>query len=273
MTTTTDKKQEALDKLAEGIKALLESGDWENYLKTQAKFHNYSASNCFLILAQSPEASQVAGYNTWKKLKRQVRKGEKAIKILAPLRRKVEDEEGETKYVVSGFRAVSVFDLSQTEGEELPDVCQKLEGDDAGLLKSLIKLAQTKEIEVTFNPCAGGGFCRYDDDDKPILININPANSTLHQSKTMSHELGHALLHKYSEYQEHRGDHELEAESVAFVVLSYLNLDTSGYSFGYVAHWQKAAGKDLEGTLAQLSKSAAAIHSASSTILEWLENV
>ncbi len=99
MTTAIDKKQEALDKLTEGIKALLESGDWENYLKTQAKFHNYSASNCFLILTQCPEASQVAGYNTWKKLRRQVRKGEKAIQILAPLKRKVEDEEtGESKY-------------------------------------------------------------------------------------------------------------------------------------------------------------------------------
>ncbi len=152
-------------------------------------------------------------------------------------------------------------------------MCQKLEGDDAGLLQSLVELAKSRAIEVTFDPCSGGGFCRFNAENKPILININPANSTLHQAKTITHELGHALLHNYSEYEEHRGDHELGAESVAFVVLSYLNLDTSGYSFGYISHWQKAAGKDLEGTLAQLNKSAAAIHSASSTIINWLGNV
>ncbi len=248
-----EKHSEVLEQLHNGIKNLLESGDWEKYLKTQAQFHSYSANNCFLIFAQCPDATKIAGYQAWKKLKRQVRKGEKSIKIFAPLRQKVETDDDESKYIIRGFRSVSVFDISQTDGEELPTVINRLDGDDEGLLGSLMGLAKEKDIKVTFEVDVANGFCKFNSNNKPYLININPDLSPKHQAKTMSHELAHAILHNPDEYREHRGDNELEAESTAYVVMSHFGFDTSDYSFGYVASWQKSAGKDLEGTLDQLT--------------------
>ena len=270
-TAALEKQQFVLEQLHDGIKNLLESGDWEKYLKTQAKFHSYSANNCFLILASNPDATKVAGYKAWQKLNRQVRKGEKGIKILAPMRRKVEDDDGETKFIITGFRTASVFDISQTEGEDLAVVDSQENRDAKALLKSLMGLAQAKNITVTFKLCQGRGFCQYHG-GKPVLININPEASPTHQAKTMSHELGHAILHSTDDYQAHRGDKELEAESTAYVVMSHFGFDTGDYSFGYVASWQKSAGKDLDGTLDQLSKSASAIHSASKEIIDFVES-
>ena len=266
-----EKKQEVLQQLHDGIKKLLESGDWSKFLKTQAKFHSYSANNCFLILASCPEATKVNGYKAWQKLNRQVRKGEKAIKILAPMRKKVEtDDDEESKYIIRGFRTASVFDISQTEGEDLPVVDNQENRDARALLESLMELAQAKNIAVAFKLCRGRGFCQYDG-GKPFLININPELSPLYRAKTMSHELAHAILHGTDDYQEHRGDKELEAESTAFVVMSHFGFDTSDYSFGYVAHWQRAMDKDVDGTLAQLTNSASAIHTASQEIIDFLE--
>ncbi len=265
-----EKQQEVLEQLHDGIKNLLESGDWEKYLKTQAQFHSYSANNCFLILASYPDATKVNGYKAWQKLNRQVKKGEKAIKILAPMRRKIQDDNGEDKFIITGFRTASVFDVSQTEGEDLTVVDNQENRDAQTLLKSLMGLAQAKNIAVDFKLCPGRGFCQYHGGN-PVLININPEASPTHQAKTMSHELGHAILHSTDDYQAHRGDKELEAESTAYVVMSHFGFDTSDYSFGYVASWQKAAGKDLEGTLDQLSKSASAIHAASKEIIDFLE--
>lgn len=269
------KRQDALDKLAQGIKQLLNSGDWQKYLQTQAKFHRYSFNNCVLILMQRPDASQVAGFSTWKQMGRCVKKGEKGISILAPLVRSVQSEtdDGSTAAIstLSGFRTVSVFDFEQTEGEPLPEVCQSLQGDDQGLFDSLQVFATSKGIPVNITAIAANGICRYSQ-GKPIEIAINDNLTPLHKAKTLAHELAHALLHNPKEYGEHRGDMELEAESTAYVVLSHFGLDSAAYSLGYVAHWQKAAGEDLEGTLEQIKASAQVIHQASQEVIDWTES-
>jgi len=253
------KRQDALDKLTQGIKQLLDSGDWQKYLRTQSRFHRYSFNNCVLINMQRPNASQVAGFSTWKQMGRHVKKGEKGISILAPLVRSVEaqSDDGSTAAIrtLSGFRTVSVFDIDQTEGEELPEVCQRLQGDDQGLFNLLQAFATDKGIPVTITAIAANGICRYLQ-GRPVEIAINANLTPLHRAKTLAHELAHALLHNPREYGEHRGDMELEAESTAYVVLNHFCFDSASYSLGYVAHWQKAAGEDLEGTLEQLRTSA-----------------
>ncbi len=268
------KRQDALDRLTQGIKQLLDSGDWQKYLQTQAKFHHYSFNNCMLINMQRPDASQVAGFNAWKQLGRQVKKGEKGISILAPLVRSVEAQadDGSTAAIrtLSGFRTVSVFDIDQTEGEPLPQVCQRLQGDDQGLFDLLQAFATNKGIPVIIRAIAANGICRYSQ-SKPVEIAINADLPPLHKAKTLAHELAHALLHNPKEYGEHRGDMELEAESTAYVVLNHFGFDSASYSLGYVAHWQKAAGEDLEGTLEQLRASAQAIHQASQEVIDWVE--
>lgn len=266
------KKQDALDKLTKGIEQLLNSGDWHKYLQTQAKFHRYSFNNCLLILMQRPDAAQVAGFNAWKQMGRNVKKGEKGISILAPLVRSVESsEDGSTERTLSGFRTVAVFDIEQTEGDPLPEVCHSLQGDDQGLFNLLQAFATNIGIPVNVRELAVNGFCRYDQ-GKPIEIAINEKLAPLHKAKSLAHELAHALAHNPKEYGEHRGDMELEAESTAYVILNHFGLDSAAYSFGYVADWQRSADKDLKGTLEQIKSSAQVIHKASFEVIDWIES-
>jgi len=152
--TKTNKKDEALGKLDKGLRQLLDSQHWAEWLRMQSKFHNYSFSNVLLILQQYPTATQVAGYRVWQKLGRQVRKGERGIKILAPIKKKIveEDEDGEqhTSYPIVGYKTVTVFALEQTEGEPLPEVCSPLQGDDRGLIESLSRFSQFNGVPVAF---------------------------------------------------------------------------------------------------------------------------
>lgn len=269
------KRQDALDRLTQGIEQLLESGDWQRYLQIQAKFHKYSFNNCLLIGSQRPDASQVAGFQTWKQMGRHVKKGERGIFILAPLVRSIEQpvDDGSTVAIraLSGFRTVSVFDIEQTEGEPLPEVAGRLQGDDQGLFSLLEAFATNKGIPVSVTKIAANGICQYSQ-GKPVEIAINVNLAPLHRAKTLAHELAHALLHNPQEYGEHRGDNELEAESTAYVVLNHFGFDSASYSLGYVAHWQKSAGEDKEGTLEQLRASAQAIHKASQEVIDWIES-
>ena len=266
------KRQEALDKLSQGITQLLNSGDWHKYLQTQAKFHRYSFNNCMLILMQRPDAAQVAGFNTWKQMGRNVRKGEKGISILAPLVRSVESSsDGETERTLSGFRTVAVFDIAQTEGSPLLEVCHALQGDDQGLFNLLQAFATNIGIPVNVKEMAHNGLCRYAQ-GKPIEIAINEKLAPLHKAKSLAHELAHAIAHNPKEYKNHRGDMELEAESTAYVILNHFGIDSAAYSFGYIANWQKAADKDLKGTLEQIKSSAQVIHKTSFEVINWIES-
>ena len=243
MATTTvarsqEKRRELADKLEQGYSALLDSQNYKDYLAVAARFHTYSAGNCLLIMMQRPGATRVAGFKAWQKLGRQVRKGERAIRIYAPMVYRARDDEAEgddeQARRVAGFRSASVFDISQTDGDELPEVpCAELSGDDAGLFSKLSMLAQAEHLAVTRDEPVGvpdGALGCYDGSRIWIKSGLSPAQS----AKTLAHELGH-----------HFGEHksvcrdagEIEAESVAYIVLGHHGIDASAYSFGYLASW------------------------------------
>lgn len=254
--------KEITAKLEQGVQDIFTSGKWEEYLKTMSKFHNYSANNCLLIMMQCPAASLVAGYRTWQKeFKRNVKKGERAIKILAPMQRKYTetDEDGnevERKYIV--YRAVPVFDLSQTDGEPLKTLTTQLDGDaDAELIDKLIKVAP---VPVSFEDFKASAYGYYSRAESRIVVQKSIPDR--HKVKTLVHEIAHSILHCEDGEQAgaDRDTKEVQAESVAYVVLSYLGIDTSEYSFGYVAGWSKGKElKELQASLEVIRKTAGEI--------------
>jgi len=253
-----------LDTLAEGVQALATSDRWQAYLEVQGRFHRYSFNNALLIGAQDPEATRVAGFATWKSLGRSVRKGERAIRILAPrMGRRIGSEDGEECRPVIGFRSVAVFDVAQTEGDELPVVCHNLEGDDpAACFDGLRGQASRLGYGVTLVelPGTANGDCTYG----LRRIRVESRNHPAQQVKTLAHELAHALLH---EGVADRALAELEAESTAFVVCRALGLDSGDYSFGYVASW---AGGGPEAAAA-ITASGGDIQRAAAAILDGLD--
>jgi hypothetical protein len=253
-----------LDALTEGIETLTTSERWRTHLEVQGRFHHYSFNNALLIGTQHPEATRVAGFATWKKLGRSVVKGERAIWILAPLiGRPTREPDGEERRPIYGFRPVAVFDIAQTEGDPLPEVCRNLEGEDpaawfSGLHARAERLGfrvDTAELPGRTNGDCNHGLRR---------IRIESRNHPVQRVKTLAHELAHAVLH------ENVADPalaELEAESTAFLVCRSLGLDSGEYSFGYVAGW---AGGGAQ-AVASISASGGAIQRATSTILEGID--
>jgi len=269
-------RDEILAKLADGIDGLTDSDEWARYLAVQAKFHRYSFGNVMLILQQCPNASRVMAYGKrdgstgWLSLGRNVIKGEHAIRIFAPSTRKGTNDAGEEETKLIGFRLVPVFDMSQTEGDPLPEVCTLLAGaDDAGAFARLVKVAEgmgwrvEAPAEIDGYPGANG-LCEHG----RKLISVASDRSAAQMVKSMAHELGHAILHgSSSDYRANRGLCELEAESVAYVVCQHIGLDTSDYTFGYVATWvgaDKARDK--------IKASGKAISRAAKTIIDALES-
>ena len=258
----------AIASLETGLQELLDSQTWRNFLTVMCKFHTYSANNIQLIHQQFPQATMVAGYRRWQELGRQVKKGEKSICILAPMLRKETDEQtGEKVRRVYGFRAASIFDVSQTEGEPLPQLTEELQGSDEGLFDRLQQFSQERGVPVVFS--AGGranGCCRFED-ERAVEIEIADRLSALHRAKTLCHEIAHSLMHSALEYRQHNptSQLELEAESVAYVVLQACGLDTQDYSFGYIVSWTRT-----EDTLTQLKESIERIRTTAHQLLEWL---
>lgn len=278
-TTAPDRTADALKLLEEGIKNLTSSDEWTRFLQMQASFHQYSFANTMLILAQRPDASRVAGFKTWEKLGRMVRKGEKAIWILAPRFYKPKDNETtndqdgnapddaeETKMKVY-FKAVPVFALEQTEGEPLPEVVRRLKGDDdGGAFKRLKTFSESRGCPVTVEAIAGRSNGYFAPHENRIVVREGLA--PVQGCKTLAHEIAHSFLHTDIEvYRAHRGDCELEAESVAFVVLHHLGIDAGDYSFGYVTGWQ---GGD-EAAIKALKASAQRIQVTAKAIIEGIE--
>jgi len=273
MTKTYAKKDhsELLAQLEQGITTLTSSDTWTEYLAFQAKFHHYSASNAQLIMMQSGGyATRVAGFHKWLELGRHVRKGETGLYILAPLVYTTKDEEtGEkTGSAIRGFRYVCVFDIAQTEGEDLPQVATLLEGDDPnGLFADLAEIAVDLGFSVhvdTISEPGVNGYC----DHAAKLIKISETLSPAAKVKTLAHELSHAILHTDDGREGlERGILELEAESSAFVVCAALGVDSGAYSFGYVATW--AGGGEV--ALKAIRASQERIHKASALILKYLE--
>ena len=286
---SADRMKEITDKLETGIMDLFESDRFQAYLDTMARFHNYSFNNTILIAMQGGQL--VAGYNKWRdEFHRNVKKGEKGIKIFAPAPYKVKkevpklDEQGqpvrdkdgntvtEQKEIqVPAFKIVSVFDVSQTEGEPLPSLgVEELTGDVERYQDFFKALEQTSPVPMAFEDIPGGSHGYYHLTEKRIAIQENM--SELQTLKTAIHEIAHAKLHAIdpeapAAEQQNRPDsrtREVQAESVAYTVCQHYGLDTSDYSFGYVAGW--SSGKDLKELKASLETIRATAHELITTI-------
>ena len=286
---SADRMKEITDRLETGIQELFESERYKAYLTSMAKFHSYSFNNTLLIAMQGGQL--VAGYNKWRDdFHRNVKRGEKGIKILAPAPYKVKkevpklDEQGqpvmdkdgnpvtEKKEIqVPAFKIVFVFDVSQTEGEPLPSIgVDELAGNVEQYEDFFKALEQTSPVPMAFEDIPGGSHGYYHLIDKRIAIQENM--SELQTLKTAIHEIAHAKLHAIDPEapvteQADRPDsrtREVQAESVAYAVCQHYGLDTSDYSFGYVAGW--SSGKDLKELRASLETIRATAHELITTI-------
>ena len=257
--------REITDRLEEGVKEVFESDKYREMLKCMSKFHHYSRNNCLLIAMQYPSASLVAGYRTWQKeFDRQVRKGEKGIRILAPCRYKVEKDaadDGDKEIIeITGFRVISVFAYEQTEGRELPMIgVNELTGDVKNYHKLFNALKDICPVPIYSEDIQGGANGYYDDGAKRIAI--RSGMSQVQTIKTMIHEISHQRLHSKENMDEKktpdRSTKEVEAESIAYTVCSHFGLDTADYTFGYVAGWSSGKDtKELKNSLERIRKTA-----------------
>lgn len=238
-TSTQPTTHKAAKLLAESVSNLMNSETYISALKFRQKFHAYSMRNVYLIYTQCPTATHVAGYHKWLELGRHVKKGETGISILAPLTRKTKDEEGGDTYYISGFKTATVFDIAQTDGQELPELPkpQLLDLNNQTIQQTIQRLksyAHSHQITIKKTPNLGTALGSYTYANNHIHLreNLPP----LQMTKTLIHELAHARLHTKDDNKP-RHLKELEAESCAFLVCNALNLDTSTYSFAYLANW------------------------------------
>ena len=287
-----EKLKEITDRLEQGIAELFDSERYREYLKVMSKFHNYSFNNTLLIAMQKPDASLVAGFSAWKNnFERNVMKGQKGIKIIAPSPYKIKQEmqkidphtqkpiigkDGkpvteEKEVKIPAYKVVSVFDVSQTEGKELPDIAvDELTGDVDRYKDFFAALEKTSPVPIAFENIGGGSHGYYHLEDKRIAI--NEGMSELQTLKTAIHEIAHAKLHdidlnapKDEQPRVDRRTREVEAESVAYTVCQHYGLDTSDYSFGYVAGW--SSGRELS----ELKSSLETIRSAAAEIINSID--
>jgi antirestriction protein ArdC len=248
-----DKLRAAHDKLQQAVAEIASGDDWKRMLQVVSKFHRYSFNNHLMIFIQRPDATVVAGFNRWKSLGRHVKKGQKGIAIFAPCKykTKVETESGDEKSVqqIRGFRVVHVFDISQTEGNALPDldaVRPKLLDGEApeGIWAALESHAGSIGYEVIRHQRGSeNGYC----DFLSKQIAVRPDVPGAQAVKTLIHELGHALLHAEGPVAS-REAAEVEVESVAFIVCDALGLDSGGYSFPYVTRWAEGSAELVKET-------------------------
>ena len=288
-----EKMKEITDRLEQGIQDLFESDRFKEYLQVMSKFHNYSFNNTLLIAMQKPDATLIAGYNSWKNLfGRQVSRGAKGIKVIAPSPYKVKKEidkidpktqkpvtdkngkpvKEETEVTVPAFKVVSVFDVSQTEGKELPSIgVDELTGDVEQYADFFKATEQASPAPVGFEKIESGAKGYYSQTNKRIAI--NEGMSELQNLKTLIHEIAHAKLHdidlnapaKEQADRPDRRTREVQAESIAYAVCQHYGLDTSDYSFSYVAQW--SSGREL----AELKASLETIRSTASELIKDID--
>lgn len=277
--------REITDKLEQGIKELFESEKFKEYLTTMSKFYNYSFNNTLLIAMQKPDATLIAGYTSWQRnFDRHVMKGEKGIKILAPAPYKAQEEREkidpatkkpvldadgkpvtETVEVMRpAFKVVSVFDVSQTDGKELPDIAvDELTGSVENYAAFFEALKQESPVPISFEDIPGGAKGYFSHVENRIAI--QEGMSEIQTVKTAIHEIAHAKLHAINpdekvapEERKDRHTKEVEAESVAYTVCQRYGIETSDYSFGYIAGWSSDKDtKELKGSLETIRSTAA----------------
>lgn len=264
------------DSISEQVETLRDSGAWQRYLDFARSFHRYSINNLLLILSQKPEASHVAGYRTWQKLGRQVRKGERGIRIFGgrdAVTTEEDEKTGEEKQIRRRrFFPVSVFDMSQTDptsDENDPnELAQDLEGGDpAGIYAAGADYLTGAGWTLTREAIPGetSGYTVMDGSKKVVVdADLSPAQA----AKTLLHEAAHVLLHsddEAGEYVRHRGIKETEAESVAYVTAGALGLDTSAYSIGYIAGWSDCEAETIKATASRVLDAAHTLTEALAT--------
>lgn len=256
--------------LEQGLETYATSDKYRDLLKTMSKFHNYSAQNCLLILAQQPDASFVAGFDSWKRnFHRYVKKDSKSIMIKSPCKYTQKNEDG-TEEERLGFKASYVFDISctaQISGKPVVQIgVENLQGSVQNYSDFLLCLTSCAEIPIEYQKLKGKANGCYTEDTEPHII-IDSSLSELQTIKTLIHEIAHSRLHsskstEKSEKKKTRDQRELEAESVAFIVCSYFNLDTSDYSFPYILSWSSERFREI------LKDSMSDIQKVSSYIIE-----
>lgn len=298
--TEKQKVQEITEKLEQGLQELFESEKYKSYLNTMSKFHNYSFNNTLLIAMQKPDATLVAGYKAWQRnFERHVKKGEKGISILAPAPYKIKEEQEkidqvtnepmldkdgmpimeEVEIKIPAFRVVPVFDVSQTDGKELPELSvSELSTDMEGYQDFMKALETVSPASIQYEDILGEAKGYFD-----ITLNriaIQEGMSESQTVKTAIHEVAHAKLHSREREKEtdlserkDRNTKEVEAESVAYTVCQHFGIDTSDYSFGYIAAW--SSGKEmteLKSSLDTIRRTASELISGIETQLQELQN-
>ena len=290
-TGTTDrgeKLKELTDRLEQGIQSVFESERDREYLSVMGRFHSYSMNNTILILLQKPEASYVAGYKTWESLGRYVKKGEQGIQILAPCfykkkekgpsdldreekgtvvpdpdDKEKEEVKEQQEILYTYFRTASIFDISQTEGKPLPELASELQGRVPEYENFLDALKEAAPVPIRFEAWDDRKKGHYDLMKKEIVI--KEGMSEQQTIKTAIHETAHSILHADVEQVQDPASMEVEAESIAYVVCQHYGLDTSEYSFGYLAGW--SSNKELPELKAALQR----IQETSHKLIEQLD--
>lgn len=279
------------DQLQEGVTKMRSGEDWKRWLSASARFHQYSPRNILLLLMQNPDITHVASYRTWQSLGRQVVKGESALRVLGPVTRRVEvldahgkpvlDDQGKSKVAqqIVGVKPVPVFDISQTDGDPLPEPPRPtlLAGQaPEGLWEGLAARVKAEGFELRRGDPGGAANGITDFGERVVIVrdDVDDAQAV----KTLSHELGHVLMHNPFEQEVTaglrvvcRGDAEVEAESVAYIIGQAHGLDTSDYTFAYVNGWSRHDEDAVLNTAVKVIDTAHAILGGLDTIPEQPE--
>ena len=262
--------QKLSDTLEQGLEVYACSDKYRDLLKTMSKFHSYSAQNCLLIATQNPSASFVAGFDSWKRnFNRYVKRDSHAIMIKSPCKYKYKNESTGEEEERLGFKASYVFDISDTS--QIPNTkpvqigVENLQGSVQNISDLLVRLTSRADIPVLYQKLKGKTNGMYTEQDNERKIIIDSSLSEIQTVKTLIHELAHSRLHSSvcdGEKEKTREQKELEAESVAYIVCSYFNLDTSDYSFPYILSWSAEKFREI------LKDSMSDIQKVSSYIIE-----
>lgn len=240
--------------LEQGLETYATSDKYRDFLRTMSKFHSYSAQNCLLILSQNPEATLVAGYDRWKRdFNRYVKKDSRAIMIKAPCKYKQKNTETGEQEERLGFKATYVFDVADTEvipGRiSFANGVENLTGSVKNFSDTIRYLTECADVPVMYEKIKGKANGFYTEKDNEPRIVISDSLSEIQTVKTLIHEISHSILHsskkENKEKKKTRDQKELEAESVAYIVCSYFDLDTSDYSFPYILSWSHERFRDI----------------------------
>ena len=280
--TNRERLKDITDSIERGIQELFQSDKYAAYLRTMSRFHKYSVNNTMLIYMQKPDATLVAGFNKWRdQFERNVTKGEKGIKIIAPtpFKKKIEEQKldpdtklpmldadgkvimEEKEIKIPMFKPVTVFDVSQTQGKPLPQLASDLHGNVQNYEVFMEALRRASPVPIDFKPIRDGsdGFFSLDNQS----ITIREGMSEVQTVSAVVHEIAHSKLHNNvgAEQQKDRNTEEVEAESISFAVCAYYGISTGENSFGYIATWSK--GKELK----ELRESLETINKTSSELI------